>query len=148
MPRAISSSSVEQAEVGLHGLGELEQDRAVPVLVDQLPGRVALLRRQALEHESGVGRVQAVELGFELDRVLAGDQRCTSSCLSVCSRATSWLTISWRSISAWISLSVASRDVWCSVASCTAASFNAKGVTPRLKGRVPFSRGASPLIAP
>ena len=76
LPSAISSSSVEQRdEVRLHGLGQLEQDRAAALLVDQLPGRVALLGGQALEHERGVRRVQPVELRLELDRVLARDQR-------------------------------------------------------------------------
>jgi hypothetical protein len=55
----------------LHGFGELEQDRTATVAVDQRPGGVALIGREALEHEGRVGRVQAVQPGFELFLVLA-----------------------------------------------------------------------------
>ncbi len=54
---------------------ELEQHGSAPLAADQEPGRDALLLAHALEHERGVGRVQAIQLLFELDGVLPLHER-------------------------------------------------------------------------
>jgi hypothetical protein len=101
--------------------------------VDQRPGRVTLLGRQALEDERGVRRVQPVEPGLEFNRVLARNQRLDQVLLVRVLARDELRDSSWRSISAWISRSVVSSEVWCSVASCTAASL--KGSDPLIKTR-------------
>ena len=65
----------QRDERGAHRVGELEQHGAAALARDQLPRRHALLLPQALEHESGVGRVQLIELLLELDGVLPLDER-------------------------------------------------------------------------
>src|SRR5690606_36342634 len=62
-------------ERGSDGRPELEQDRAALVAMDEPPRRVPLLVPQTFEHERRVGRMQAIQLLLELDRVLALDER-------------------------------------------------------------------------
>ena len=56
------------------GLGDLEQDLAVAVGLDQVPDVEPLVERQRLEDVGDVRRMQAVEPSLELRLVLLGDE--------------------------------------------------------------------------
>jgi hypothetical protein len=63
--------AVHRLDEGLaHRVGDLEQDLAVALGLDQVPDEEALVERQRLEDVGDVGRVQLVQLGAQLGDVL------------------------------------------------------------------------------
>ena len=58
-----------------HGIGDLEQDLAVALGLDQVPDSQTLVERQRLEDVGDIGRMQAVEQLLQRRQVLAVHQR-------------------------------------------------------------------------
>ena len=69
-----SSVSIEEMSDSRTGVGDLDQDVAVALRLDEVPDVQPLVERQRLEDVRDVGRVQPVELALELRLVLLGDE--------------------------------------------------------------------------
>ena len=69
-----SSVSIEEMSDSRTGVGDLEQDLAVALGLDEVPDVEPLVERQRLEDVGDVGRMQPVELALQLRLVLPGDE--------------------------------------------------------------------------